>query len=192
MSVAWMRFFSAVRWRTRCSRKRARSRSARTPGVGSQISGTRSRRDSSARTLASILSVLAASGASPLTLTASPIATSSRPARAGRGRSGRPSSTRSPPSPADRLRPPGGPARPGRRRPGPRGHRERRTCLVHDMHIQTGPAQVQPNVQHEDRASFRHVFRLSPQAWFGGRPPSSWHSGRPRAGCRRNRDAVIR
>jgi hypothetical protein len=32
----------------------ARSRSARTPGVGSQISGTRSRRDSSASTQASI------------------------------------------------------------------------------------------------------------------------------------------
>jgi hypothetical protein len=45
--VAWMRLVSAVRWRTRCSRNGARSRSARTPGVGSQISGTRSRRDSS-------------------------------------------------------------------------------------------------------------------------------------------------
>jgi hypothetical protein len=40
-------FFRLVRWRTRCSRKRARSRSARTPGVGSQIWGTGSRRDSS-------------------------------------------------------------------------------------------------------------------------------------------------
>jgi hypothetical protein len=30
-----MRFFNAVRWRTRCKRNRARSRSARTSGVGS-------------------------------------------------------------------------------------------------------------------------------------------------------------
>jgi hypothetical protein len=35
MSVAWIRFFNAVRWRTRWSLKRARSRSARTSGVGS-------------------------------------------------------------------------------------------------------------------------------------------------------------
>jgi hypothetical protein len=33
--VAWIRFFNAVRCRTRCSRQRARSRSARTVGVGS-------------------------------------------------------------------------------------------------------------------------------------------------------------
>ena len=70
-----MRFFNAVRWRTRCSRQRARSRSARTAGVGSQIAGTRSRRDSSASTQASILSVLQASGASPLTFWASAIST---------------------------------------------------------------------------------------------------------------------
>jgi hypothetical protein len=44
------------------------------------------------------------------------------------------------------------------------GHRQRRARLVHDMHIQTSPAQIQPNVQHEDRASFRHAIRLSPQA----------------------------
>jgi hypothetical protein len=35
MRVAEMRFFNAVRWRTRCNRNRARSRSARTSGVGS-------------------------------------------------------------------------------------------------------------------------------------------------------------
>jgi hypothetical protein len=44
------------------------------------------------------------------------------------------------------------------------GHRDRRARLVHGMHIQTSPAQIQPNVQHEDRASFRHTCRLSPQA----------------------------
>jgi hypothetical protein len=44
------------------------------------------------------------------------------------------------------------------------GHQHRRTHLGHDMHIQTSSAQIQPNVQHEDRASFRHAFRLSPQA----------------------------
>jgi hypothetical protein len=46
------------RWRTRCSRNRARSRSARTSGSGSQIAGTRSRRESSAKTRASMRSVL--------------------------------------------------------------------------------------------------------------------------------------
>ena len=76
ISVAWMRFFSVVRWRTRCSRKRASSRSRRMLGSGSQIAGTRSRHDSSASTLASILSVLHASGASPLTFCASAISTS--------------------------------------------------------------------------------------------------------------------
>jgi integrase len=45
-----------------------------------------------------------------------------------------------------------------------RGHQHRRTRRVHGMHIQTSPAQIQPNVQHEDRASFRYAFRLSPQA----------------------------
>jgi hypothetical protein len=43
--------------------------------VGSQIAGTRSRRESSASTHASILSVLQASGAKPLTFTASAIST---------------------------------------------------------------------------------------------------------------------
>ncbi len=57
MSVARMRFFKAVRSRIKWSRKRARSRWARTSGVGSQISGTSSRRASSARTRASIWSV---------------------------------------------------------------------------------------------------------------------------------------
>jgi hypothetical protein len=74
-SVACTRFFSAVRCRTRCNRKRARSRSARTPGVGSQTAGTSSRRHSSASTHASIRSVLHASGANPLTFCASAICT---------------------------------------------------------------------------------------------------------------------
>ena len=73
--MAWIRFFNAVRCRTRCSRQRARSRSPRTDGSGSQIAGTRSRRDNSASTQASILSVLQASGANPLTFTASAIST---------------------------------------------------------------------------------------------------------------------
>src|SRR5215218_9641362 len=70
-SVACTRFLSATRWRTRCSRHRARSRSARTSGVGSQIAGTSSRRLSSASTQASIRSVLHANGARPLTFWAS-------------------------------------------------------------------------------------------------------------------------
>ena len=73
--VAWIRFFSAVRCRTRCSRQRACSRSARTAGVGGQIAGTESQRDNSASTHESILSVLQASGASPLTFCASAIST---------------------------------------------------------------------------------------------------------------------
>ena len=75
--LAWIRFFSITRWRTRWSRKRARSRSARiSRGPGSHIAGTRSRRESSARTQASILSVLQASGARPFTFCASAISTS--------------------------------------------------------------------------------------------------------------------
>jgi hypothetical protein len=47
-----------VRRLTRCNRKRAGSRSRQMLGSGSQIAGTRSRQESSASTLASILSVL--------------------------------------------------------------------------------------------------------------------------------------
>src|SRR6266545_2190099 len=74
--IEWTRFFSELRCLTRCSRKRARSRSALTAGSGSQISGTRSSRASSASTQQSILSVLQASGASPRAFTASAIRTS--------------------------------------------------------------------------------------------------------------------
>jgi hypothetical protein len=38
-----------------------------------------------------------------------------------------------------------------------RGHQHRLAGSVQGMHIQTSPAQIQPNVQHEDRASFRHT-----------------------------------
>src|SRR5947209_8660327 len=81
--IEWTRFLSAVRCLTRCRRKRARSRSALLAGSGSQISGTRSRRASSASTQASILSVLQAKGASPFALTASAIRTS-QPSRSSR------------------------------------------------------------------------------------------------------------
>ena len=64
--IACTRFLSEVRLCTRCSRKRARSRSPRTTGPGSQISGTRSRRASSANTQASIRSVLHAKRCDPL------------------------------------------------------------------------------------------------------------------------------
>ena len=73
--VAWMRCFRLERWRTRCKRNRARSRSARTRGSGNQIAGTSSRRESSANTQASMRSVLQASGASPFTRAASAIST---------------------------------------------------------------------------------------------------------------------
>ena len=76
ISVAWMRCLSIERCLTRCIRKRACSRSRRTRGSGSQMSGTRSRCESTASTRASILSVLHASGARPLTLAASAISTS--------------------------------------------------------------------------------------------------------------------
>ena len=74
--LPWMRCLSIERCLTRCIRKRACSRSRRTRGSGSQISGTRSRCESTASTRASILSVLHASGARPLTLAASAISTS--------------------------------------------------------------------------------------------------------------------
>src|SRR5215211_6503156 len=71
-----MRCLSIERCLTRCNRKRACSRSARTRGSGSQIAGTRSRCESTARTWASMRSVLQASGASPLTFCASATRTS--------------------------------------------------------------------------------------------------------------------
>src|SRR5438034_4469943 len=73
--TACTRCFKLERWRTRCKRQRARSRSARTMGSGSQIAGTRSRRVSSASTQASIRSVLQANGARPFTFCASAIST---------------------------------------------------------------------------------------------------------------------
>ena len=65
-----------MRLRTKNSRQRARSRSARSSKLGSQIAGTRSRRESSASTHASMRSVLHANGASPLTFCASATSTS--------------------------------------------------------------------------------------------------------------------
>ena len=76
ISVECTRFFSVERCLTRCSRQREISRSRRSSTVGSQIAGTRSRNDSSASTPESILSVLHASGASPLTFCASATSTS--------------------------------------------------------------------------------------------------------------------
>ena len=73
--VEWIRFLSADLCLTRCRRKRASSRSSRTLGSGSQIAGTRSRWQSTASTFESILSVLQASGARPLTFWASAIST---------------------------------------------------------------------------------------------------------------------
>src|ERR687897_2333287 len=71
-----MRFLSVVRCRTRCNRNRASSRSRRMLGSGSQIAATSSRWESPASTRASILSVLHANGASPLTFCASATSTS--------------------------------------------------------------------------------------------------------------------
>ena len=73
--VEWIRFLSADLCLTRCRRKRASSRSSLTRGSGSQIAGTRSRWLSIASTFESILSVLQASGARPLTFWASAIST---------------------------------------------------------------------------------------------------------------------
>ena len=58
-----MRFIADARIRTRCIRRRSRSRSARSSSDGIHSSGTKSRRASSANTRASTLSVLHASGA---------------------------------------------------------------------------------------------------------------------------------
>ncbi len=95
-------------------RNRARSRSARTVGVGSQIAGTRSRRDNSASTNASIRSVLHANGANPLTFTASAISTSQPASSRVSCTTRAPSLTRSPPAPrpAPTVGPPA-PAVPG-------------------------------------------------------------------------------
>jgi hypothetical protein len=71
-----MRAFALVRSRTRCIRRRSRSRSARSSSEGNHNAGTSSRRESSANRRASTLSVLAASGATVFTLRAS--ATSTR------------------------------------------------------------------------------------------------------------------
>jgi hypothetical protein len=73
IGVAWMRFMSVLRWRTRCNQKLA---SRRIVGSDSQIAGTKSRCESTASTCASILSVLHANGASPLIFCASAINTS--------------------------------------------------------------------------------------------------------------------
>ena len=58
-----MRLRADVRSRTRCIRRRNRSRSARSSSEGSHSAGTRSRRHNSASTRASTLSVLHANGA---------------------------------------------------------------------------------------------------------------------------------
>ena len=71
-----MRFIAEVRIRTRCIRRRSRSRSARSSSDGIHSSGTRSRRHSSASTRASTLSVLHASGATSRTLRACATCTS--------------------------------------------------------------------------------------------------------------------
>ena len=70
-----MRFIAEARIRTRCVRRRSRSRSARSSSGGTHSSGTRSRRASSASTRASTLSVLHASGATSRTLRACAICT---------------------------------------------------------------------------------------------------------------------
>jgi len=66
-----MRFVAMVRMRTSCRRRFSRSRSARSSSEGIHSAGTSSRRQSSASTRASTLSVLQASGATVLTRRAS-------------------------------------------------------------------------------------------------------------------------
>jgi hypothetical protein len=174
-SVACTRFLSATRWRTRCSRHRARSRSARTCGSGSQIAGTSSRRDSSARTQASIQSVLQASGAKPLTFWASAIWTS-QPASSSWSWT-----NRAPfidpgrrhhrlPQPRRLTGQPMQPVRIWRCR----GDQHPLTCLVHHMHIQPVARQVQPCVQHGGASSWCSRCDNPEIATRGG--PSSWHS----------------
>ncbi len=71
-----IRFIADARNRTRCIRRRSCSRSARSSSDGSQSAGTKSRRQSSASTRASTLSVLQASGATSRTLRACATCTS--------------------------------------------------------------------------------------------------------------------
>ena len=80
-----MRFIAEARIRTRCIRRRSRSRSARSSSDGIHSSGTRSRRHSSASTRASTLSLLHASGATSRTLRACAICTR-QPAASSRSR----------------------------------------------------------------------------------------------------------
>jgi hypothetical protein len=112
---------------TRCSRHRAAPAlptrpgpAARAPGPGRGGTARPAPRRGAGRSCRP-------AGPAPLTFWASAIWTSIRPARAGRGRSGRRSSTRSPPTPAGRTCWSGGPSLAGRRRlavrwcPGPAG-----------------------------------------------------------------------
>ena len=67
ISVECIRFLSVVRCSDQVQPEASQLTLAADRRVGSQIAGTRSRHDSSASTRASILSVLHANGASPLT-----------------------------------------------------------------------------------------------------------------------------
>ena len=80
-----MRLRADVRSRTRCIRRRSRSRNARSSSEGSHSAGTRSRRHNSASTRASTLSVLHANGAMSRTLRAWATSTF-QPAAASRSR----------------------------------------------------------------------------------------------------------
>jgi hypothetical protein len=120
--------------------------------VGSQIAGTRSRRDSSASTQASILSVLQANGARPLTFCA--VGDLDLPARQLQLVMHEPGAVHRLDRRMDRAAEPADPVgqhrQPGAVRRG-RGHRQSCARLVHHVNIQPRSTQVQPHVHHDNR-----------------------------------------
>ncbi len=132
---------------------------ARSLGSGGQIAGTRSRKDSSASTRESILSVLHANGANPLTRCASAISTSHPCATSSSCTNARRSWTPPPRAPARRTPHP-------TRQPVKaiavrrRGEVIDQLSLVGDKaNIHAPATEIQANVQHMKRASSRLVPR---------------------------------
>ena len=175
-SWAWTRCFSELRLRTKNSRQRARSRSARSSKLGSQIAGTRSRRESSASTHASMRSVLHANGPRPLTFCASATSTSqpqrssvsctnrapfidsiaARTAAEARDATRRAARTRA------AHRRPAAPRRPQPDRP-----------LIEQAIVQPPATEIQSSVQHEDGPPSELAPSVNtPERATAGGPPS--------------------
>jgi hypothetical protein len=148
--VEWMRRFRLDLCLTRCSRKRACSHSHRTLGSASQIAGTRSRCESTARTCASIVSVLHANGARPLTFCASAIDTS-QPSRSKLSCTNRaPVIDSITPRTARRTARSARPGRAAHRRRAARPSARRPHPLVDQADVEPLATELQSSVQHEN------------------------------------------